>query len=176
MLQFVFVSIDSVSGIIFLWFRCKLSKNFLFYWPVNTNKPNFASFLVFVGAAASFTATISSFETVAKREAILNPVSKQWMFKDIPNYGSQSERAKISIHCLIWWKLKLSISLIKVSFLKYISWFHKGSFHFSKLELDSAQKFWFWFRNWTCFFISQMGFGFSTEISSLSNKVFLLIS
>ena len=42
------------------------------------NKPNFATFLVFVGAAASFTATISSFETVAKREAILNPVPKQW--------------------------------------------------------------------------------------------------
>ena len=41
------------------------------------NMPNFATFLVFVGAAASFTATMSSFETVAKREAILNPVPKQ---------------------------------------------------------------------------------------------------
>ena len=140
------------------------------------NKPNFATFLVFVGAAASFTATISSFETVAKREAILNPVPKQWISKDIPSYGSQSRLAKISIHCLIWWKLKLSISLIKFSFLKYISWFHKGSSHFSKLELDFAQKFWFSFRNWTCFFMSQKGFGFLTEISSLSNKVFLLIS
>ena len=37
---------------------------------VNTNKSNFVSFLVFVGAAASFTAKISFFETVAKREAI----------------------------------------------------------------------------------------------------------
>ena len=35
-------------------------------------KPNFASFLVFVGAADSFAPKISSFETVIKREAILN--------------------------------------------------------------------------------------------------------
>ena len=39
-----------------------------------------------------------TFETVAKREAILNPVPKQWISKDIPSYGSQSERAKIAIH------------------------------------------------------------------------------
>ena len=49
-------------------------ENFFFYRPVNSEKPNFVSFLVFVGAAASFTAKISPFETVAKREAILNPV------------------------------------------------------------------------------------------------------
>ena len=52
-----------------LWFCSKFSKKILFYWPVNTEKPNFFSFLVFVGAAASFTAKISSFETVAKRDA-----------------------------------------------------------------------------------------------------------
>ena len=52
-----------------LWFCSKFSKKILFYWPVNTDKPNFFSFLVFVGAAASFTAKISSFETVAKRDA-----------------------------------------------------------------------------------------------------------
>ena len=39
---------------------------FFFYRPVNGDNPNFVSFLVFVGAAASFTAEISSFETVAK--------------------------------------------------------------------------------------------------------------
>ena len=50
-------------------------------------------------AAASFTAKISSFETVAKLKAILNPVPKQWIIsKDIPSYGSQSERAKSAIH------------------------------------------------------------------------------
>ena len=50
---------------------------FFFYRPENADKPNFVSFLVFVGAADSFTAKISYFETVAKRKAILNPVPKQ---------------------------------------------------------------------------------------------------
>ena len=59
----------------------------------------FFSFLVFVGAAASFTAKISSFETVAKREAeSRHEQMKQWISKDIPSYGSLSERAKIAIH------------------------------------------------------------------------------
>ena len=82
----------------FLWLFCKISKKVFFYRPVNANKPNFVSFLVFVGAAVSSTAKISSFETVSKREAILNPVLKQWISKDIPSYGSQSERTKIAIH------------------------------------------------------------------------------
>ena len=73
-------------------------RNFFFYLPVNTDKPNFISFVVFVGAAASFIAKISSFENVAKREAILNPFPKQWISKDIPSYESQAERAKIAIH------------------------------------------------------------------------------
>ena len=30
--------------------------------------------------------------------AILAPVAKQWIAKDIPSYGSQSKRAKIAIH------------------------------------------------------------------------------
>ena len=51
---------------------------------------------------------MSSFETVAKRKAILNPVPKQWISKDIPSYGSQSERAKIAIP-LIWGILKYII-------------------------------------------------------------------
>ena len=68
------------------------------YQPVNTDKPNFVFFLVFVGTAASFAAKISAFETVAKREAILNAVPKQWISKDIPSYRSQSEPTKIAIH------------------------------------------------------------------------------
>ena len=49
----------------------------IFYRPVNGDKSNVVSFLVFVGAAASFTAKISFFETVVKREDILNPVPTQ---------------------------------------------------------------------------------------------------
>ena len=41
-----------------------------FYQPVNTGKPNFVSFLVFVGTAASFATKISSFESVTNWEAI----------------------------------------------------------------------------------------------------------
>ena len=47
---------------------------------------------------ATFIAQISSSENVLKRDAILAPVAKQWMAKDIPSYGSQSKRAKIAIH------------------------------------------------------------------------------
>ena len=56
-LEFVYTSIDSVSGTIFYDFRENSVRNF-FYRPVNTDKPNFVSFLVFVGTAASFTAKI----------------------------------------------------------------------------------------------------------------------
>ena len=73
---------------------------FFLYRPVNTDKPNFVSFLVFVDAAASFTAKIVPFKTVTKQEAILNPVTKQWISKDILSYGSQSEHVKIAIHWL----------------------------------------------------------------------------
>ena len=50
---------------------------------------------------ASFIAQISSSENVLKRDAILAPVAKQWLAKDIPSYGSQSKRAKIAIHWLM---------------------------------------------------------------------------
>ena len=43
----------------FLWFCCKFSEKIFFYRPVNTDKPIFVSFLVVVGAAASFTSKIS---------------------------------------------------------------------------------------------------------------------
>ena len=97
-LEFVYVSVDCVSVMIFYDFVANLERSLFFYQPLNTNKPNSVSFLVFLGAAALFSAKISSFETVAKREAILNPVPKKSVSKDIPNFGSQSERAKIAIH------------------------------------------------------------------------------
>ena len=50
---------------------------------------------------ASFIAQISSSENVLKRDAILAPVAKQWLAKDIPSYGSQSKRAEIAIHWLM---------------------------------------------------------------------------
>ena len=37
-----------------------------FYQSVNADKPNFVSFLVFVGAVASFTAKISSYKTATQ--------------------------------------------------------------------------------------------------------------
>ena len=70
----------------------------IFYLPVKNNKPKFVAFLVFVCMTASFIAQISSFENVSKRDAILAPVAKQWIAKDIPSYGSQSKRAKIAIY------------------------------------------------------------------------------
>ena len=51
-------SIDSVSGIIFFYDFVGNSVRIFFYRPVNTDKPNFDSFLVFVGTEASFTAKI----------------------------------------------------------------------------------------------------------------------
>ena len=62
-------------------------------------------FLVFAGAAAPFTAKISSFQTIDKGEAILNMTM---INKDILSHGSQSERAKIAIH-LFWSILMLAI-------------------------------------------------------------------
>ena len=62
-------------GSFFYDFFVNSVRNF-FYQSVNTDKPNFVCFLVFVGAAVSFTAKIVSFETVAKREVMLNAVPK----------------------------------------------------------------------------------------------------
>ena len=86
----------------FLWFCCKFSKKIFFYWSVNANKPNFFPFLVFFVAAASLTTKISSFKTVVKREAILNPIPKQWISNDIPSYGSQSECTKNYYPLILW--------------------------------------------------------------------------
>ena len=43
-------------GDYFLWFCREFNEKIFFYQPVNTEKPNFVSFWVLVGAAASFTA------------------------------------------------------------------------------------------------------------------------
>ena len=60
-------------------FKTEFEIGFWRIWPliVNIDKVNFVSFLAFVGVAASFKVKITSFETVAKREAILNSVPKQ---------------------------------------------------------------------------------------------------
>ena len=70
----------------------------IFYLPVNTDKPKFVAFLVFVCTTASFIAQISSSENVSKRDAIFAPVAKQWITKDIPSYDSQSKCVKTAIH------------------------------------------------------------------------------
>ena len=46
---------------------------------MNTDKPKFVAFLVFVCITATFIKQISSFENVSKRDAILAPVAKQWI-------------------------------------------------------------------------------------------------
>ena len=71
-----------------------------FYLPVmNTDKPaKFVVFLVFVCTTASFIAQILSSKNVSRWDAIFALVTKQWIAKDIPSYGSQSKCAKIAIH------------------------------------------------------------------------------
>ena len=70
----------------------------IFYLPVNTDKPKFVAFLVFLCTTASYIAQIPSSENVLKRDAILASVAKKGLAKDIPSYGSQLKRAKIAIH------------------------------------------------------------------------------
>ena len=48
-----------------------------FYLSVNTDKPKFVAFLVFVCMTALLIAQISSSENISKRDAILTPVAKQ---------------------------------------------------------------------------------------------------
>ena len=75
----------------FLRFCYKFSMKIIFYLPVNNGKPKIVDFLVFVCTTTS----ISSFENVSKRDAILAPVSNQTTAKDIPSYRSQPKRAKL---------------------------------------------------------------------------------
>ena len=68
------------QGIIFYAFVANSVR--IFFWQlVHTDKPNFASFLVFVGTAASFTAKISSFKAFPK----------QWISKVIQSYGANQK-------------------------------------------------------------------------------------
>ena len=82
----------------FLRLCCKFSLKIILYLPVNTDKPRFVVFLAFLCTTASYIAQIPSSENVLKRDAILAPVAKQELARDIPSYGSQSKRAKIAIH------------------------------------------------------------------------------
>ena len=91
-------SIDSVSGIIFFYDFVGNSVR-IFFLPTSQHWQ--AKFWLFLGICwyGSFIyRQDSSFETVTEREAILNPVPKQWISTDIPSYASQLERAKIAIH------------------------------------------------------------------------------
>ena len=91
------------SWVHFLWFCCKFSKKIIFYLPVNTHKKKVRRFLgiffvrllhLSLKSKAMALAQIN----VSKRDAILVPVAKQWIAKDIPSYGSQPKRAKIAVH------------------------------------------------------------------------------
>ena len=68
-----------------------------FYSPVNTDKPKFVAFLVFLCPSVLFIAQIPSSENVLKRDAIVAPAAKQRIATGIPSYRSQSKRAKIAI-------------------------------------------------------------------------------
>ena len=86
----------------FWQFCCIFIKKIFSYQPVNADKPNFVSLLVIAGAAASFTSKILSFETVAKRGAILNPKTV-----NIQGYSELREpiRTHVNRYPLIWWIL-----------------------------------------------------------------------
>ena len=85
-----------IKGIFTILLQIQLKNKFL---PTSKQWPaKIVAFLVFVCMAASFIARISSFENVSKRDAILALVTKQWIAKDITNYGSQSKRPKLAIH------------------------------------------------------------------------------
>ena len=56
---------------------CKFSIKIIFYLPVNTDKPKFVTFLVFVCMTATLIAQILSSENVSKPDTILAPVAKQ---------------------------------------------------------------------------------------------------
>ena len=84
----------------------------IFYLPVNTGKPKFVAFFVFVCMAASFIAQISSFRLLA-------PVAKQWIAEDIPSYWSQSA------HLWGWYCERLQSQQLAQLLLRFLS--RKGS-------------------------------------------------
>ena len=70
----------------------------IFYLPVNPDKPNFVTFLVFFCMTPSFLAQFLSSENVLKQDNILALVAKQWRAKHILSYESLSKCAEIAIH------------------------------------------------------------------------------
>ena len=66
----------------------------IFNLLVNISKPKFITFLVFVCTSASFIAQISRSENVLKRDAILVPVAKQLMAKDIFRVTGANQNAR----------------------------------------------------------------------------------
>ena len=82
----------------------------VFYPPVNSDNPKFVTFLLFVCTTALFIyiAQILSFENVSKRDAILAPVSKQWIAKDIFQLREPIKTRK-NCYSLNWWILNNNI-------------------------------------------------------------------
>ena len=98
----------------FLWFGCHFSRKMFFYRPVN--KPNFVFFLVFVGAAASLTATISSVH-VSKLSRNEKPF---WIPSQNNGFSEIWEpiRARENSYPLTWWILITDSPTTN----RYLSW------------------------------------------------------
>ena len=81
----------------FLRICSKLNMEIIFYRSVNTDKPKFVAFLVFVCTTASFIAQISSSENFLKGDAISLLVNSQ-------GYSELLEPIKTRRNCysLIW--------------------------------------------------------------------------
>ena len=115
----------------FWQFCCIFIKKIFSYRPVNADKPNFVSLLVITGAAASFTSKILSFETVAKRGAILNPKTV-----NIQGYSELREpiRTHVNRYPLIWW-----ILIVDNLFTLYKLW---SIFMYKYIGIPSLWIFW----------------------------------
>lgn len=73
------------------------------YIPVNNEKTDFPASLAHL-LHLSF--KISPFETIAKGDATLIPITKQWIAKDIPNYNLVTTNSQCHIQFLALWKQK----------------------------------------------------------------------
>ena len=70
------------------------TRRYSFCLLVNTRKPKFVAFLVFVCTSASVSAQISSSQNALKRDDILAPVAKQLMAKDIFRVTGANQNAR----------------------------------------------------------------------------------
>ena len=79
-----------------LRFCCKFSMKIIFY-PISEHREakvrRFLGICLYDCFIYRTNLQISSSGNVLERDAILAPVAKQWIAKDIPSYGSQSKRA-----------------------------------------------------------------------------------